>query len=88
MQPLYGKWSGAARLPEKTKKKFAKDRQFKYNDFLSAGVAQQVEQLICNQRVGGSIPSASSTEPSVVRENERYVPEQRGDTQAAKGGRL
>ncbi len=28
---------------------------------LSAGVAQQVEQLICNQPVGGSIPSASST---------------------------
>jgi hypothetical protein len=27
----------------------------------SAGVAQLVEHLICNQRVGGSIPSASST---------------------------
>jgi hypothetical protein len=27
---------------------------------LSAGVAQSVEQLICNQRVGGSIPLASS----------------------------
>jgi hypothetical protein len=26
-----------------------------------AGVAQLVEHLICNQRVGGSIPSASST---------------------------
>jgi hypothetical protein len=25
-----------------------------------AGVAQLVEHLICNQRVGGSIPSASS----------------------------
>ena len=29
-----------------------------------AGVAQLVEHLICNQRVGGSIPSASSTEIS------------------------
>ncbi len=27
-----------------------------------AGVAQLVEHLICNQRVGGSIPSASSTD--------------------------
>ena len=35
-----------------------------YNIFLSAaenaGVAQLVEQLICNQQVGGSSPSASS----------------------------
>ena len=29
-----------------------------------AGVAQLVEHLICNQRVGGSIPSASSTKLS------------------------
>jgi hypothetical protein len=29
--------------------------------FERAGVAQLVEHLICNQRVGGSIPSASST---------------------------
>ena len=29
--------------------------------FCKAGVAQPVEQLICNQRVGGSTPSASST---------------------------
>jgi hypothetical protein len=29
-----------------------------------AGVAQLVEHLICNQRVGGSIPSASSTTSS------------------------
>ena len=27
----------------------------------NAGVAQLVEQLICNQQVGGSSPSASST---------------------------
>ena len=27
-----------------------------------AGVAQSVEQLICNQQVGGSSPSTSSTE--------------------------
>ena len=30
------------------------------NNFVSAGVAQSVEQLICNQRVGGSNPLASS----------------------------
>ena len=30
-----------------------------------AGVAQLVEQLICNQQVGGSSPLASST-PSLV----------------------
>ena len=29
-------------------------------DNLSAGVAQLVEQLICNQQVGGSNPSTSS----------------------------
>ena len=30
------------------------------NTIICAGVAQQVEQLTCNQQVGGSIPSASS----------------------------
>ena len=30
-----------------------------FTRFASAGVAQLVEHLICNQRVGGSIPSAS-----------------------------
>ncbi len=29
--------------------------------FVAAGVAQLVEHLICNQRVGGSSPFASST---------------------------
>lgn len=35
---------------------------FLYNNFrhLSAGIAQLVEQLICNQQVGGSNPSTSS----------------------------
>jgi hypothetical protein len=37
----------------------------------SAGVAQLVEHLICNQRVGGSIPSASSSNLAVgVRRSE------------------
>jgi hypothetical protein len=37
----------------------------------SAGVAQLVEHLICNQRVGGSIPSASSSNFAVgVRRSE------------------
>ena len=30
-----------------------------------AGVAQSVEQLICNQQVGGSSPSTSSTKSEV-----------------------
>ena len=30
-------------------------------DLADAGVAQSVEQLICNQQVGGSSPSTSST---------------------------
>ena len=30
----------------------------------NAGVAQLVEQLICNQQVGGSSPSTSSTIPA------------------------
>src|SRR5690242_9810747 len=32
-----------------------------------AGVAQLVEHLICNQRVGGSSPSASSRNPKLFR---------------------
>ena len=40
----------------------------------SAGVAQLVEHLICNQRVGGSIPSASSTiVRGVRRSNSRHA---------------
>src|SRR5438046_7971745 len=38
-----------------------------------AGVAQLVEHLICNQRVGGSIPSASST-TSLVGERGGAIP--------------
>ena len=34
--------------------------------FLYAGVAQSVEQLICNQQVGGSNPSTSSIKCRVV----------------------
>ncbi len=62
-----------------------------YNISLSAGVAQQVEQLICNQPVGGSIPSASSNLPKarlVVDHQAMDSKGLRGDTQAAKGGRL
>src|SRR5437773_12516959 len=39
-----------------------------------AGVAQLVEHLICNQRVGGSIPSASST-TSLVGERGGAIPD-------------
>ncbi len=34
-----------------------------YDRFTRAGVAQLVEQLICNQPVGGSNPSASLSKP-------------------------
>ena len=38
-----------------------------------AGVAQLVEHLICNQRVGGSIPSASSTKNRQGSEAEQIL---------------
>jgi hypothetical protein len=44
-----------------------------------AGVAQLVEQLICNQQVGGSSPSTSSTLSG------RHIGEV---SRVAKGGRL
>ena len=37
----------------------------KQNKAKFAGVAQLVEQLICNQQVGGSSPSTSSKKPTV-----------------------
>lgn len=45
------------------KKVLDKLNEIVYNIFrhLRAGVAQLVEQLICNQQVGGSNPSTSST---------------------------
>ena len=46
---------------------------------LFANIAQLVEQLICNQPVGGSSPSVGS----VLNNNEI-----RGDTEAVKRGRL
>ena len=45
---------------------------------LMAGVAQQVEQLICNQQVAGSSPIASSS----------YEIEAWRGSRAAKGSRL
>ena len=40
----------------------------KFNEIdIIAGVAQLVEQLICNQPVGGSNPSASSNNPEIER---------------------
>ena len=41
--------------------KVKKRYKFKRNTFVAAAaVAQQVEQLICNQKVGGSIPSGGT----------------------------
>ena len=45
---------------------------------LSAGVAQQVEQLICNQQVAGSNPIASSSR--VTRDVEGFPSGQREQT--------
>ena len=42
-----------------------------------AGVAQLVEQLICNQQVGGSSPSTSST---ALTDMGRFPSGQRGQT--------
>ena len=47
-----------------------------------AGVAQLVEQLICNQQVGGSSPSTSSI---VSMHNQIYI---WGISRVAKGDRL
>ena len=73
--------------PEKPqKKKLVGAFDIIYIARLSAGVAQQVEQLICNQPVGGSIPSASSTmqrhahRPSRPSALGRYPSGQRGQT--------
>jgi hypothetical protein len=49
-----------------------------FRDNNEATVAQQAEQLICNQRVGGSIPFGGSTErfPSGQREQTVNLPAQ------------
>ncbi len=52
-------------LRSESKKIFQKARQIKltvYNTNFFAGVAQLVEQLICNQPVAGSSPISSSKE--------------------------
>ena len=46
----------------------------------SAGVAQPVEQLICNQQVGGSNPSTSSTTAAQKPNTEEFPSGQRGQT--------
>ncbi len=50
----------------------------KKNEYDEATVAQQAEQLICNQRVGGSIPFGGSMErfPSGQREQTVNLPAQ------------
>ena len=49
-----------------------------------AGVAQLVEQLICNQQVAGSSPITSSTN----RDKLLFIPNTWESSRAAKGGRL
>jgi hypothetical protein len=36
-------------------------KKLKFEDLIFAGLAQLVEQLICNQQVAGSSPAASSS---------------------------
>src|SRR5574342_151920 len=61
---------------------------FIYIERLSAGVAQQVEQLICNQPVGGSIPSASSTaKPGIQRGRRSHTGGSSGGGTAPDAGR-
>lgn len=50
--------AGANELPQV--RRLHRIHNSRYNRSLFAGVAQSVEQLICNQPVGGSIPLASS----------------------------
>jgi hypothetical protein len=56
-----------------------------YNVFRRAGVAQLVEQLICNQQVGGSSPSTSSNAGSSIADLYQSLWE---ISRVAKGGRL
>ena len=49
-----------------------------YSSVRNAGVAQLVEQLICNQQVGGSSPSTSSTVKQFYMEE--FPSGQRGQT--------
>ena len=54
----------------------------------NAGVAQQVEQLTCNQQVGGSIPSASSKRNKVATQKSRpYFFSGKYGTESNPGGR-
>ena len=54
-----------------------------------AGVAQLVEQLICNQQVGGSSPSTSSIEAYCLGSRLRFLKNKIWEnSRVAKGGRL
>ena len=44
-----------------------------YSSVRNAGVAQLVEQLICNQQVGGSSPSTSSIEAYCLGSRLRFL---------------
>ena len=43
-----------------SQREIQKQNKISYETAKNAGVAQLVEQLICNQQVGGSSPSTSS----------------------------
>ena len=53
---------------------------------IQAGVAQLVEQLICNQQVGGSSPSTSSILPEFPENFSDFILWE--SSRVAKGGRL
>ena len=57
----YIKYLKSLGLKVDSKGKIKKRYTFERKTFVAAGaVAQQVEQLICNQKVGGSIPSGGT----------------------------
>ena len=57
----YIKYLKSLGLKVDSKGKIKKRYTFERNTFVAAAaVAQQVEQLICNQKVGGSIPSGGT----------------------------
>ena len=57
----YIKYLKSLGLKVDSKGKIKKRYKFKRKTFVAAAaVAQQVEQLICNQKVGGSIPSGGT----------------------------
>jgi hypothetical protein len=63
--------AGVIRLEPERSKRTGQNRNILYNAQFFAGVAQLVEQLICNQPVAGSSPIASSMNLKAFLETEK-----------------